>query len=331
MKKILLSLVAVLSAAIAFVGLPACAADENSTAINVYAPDGAPALALAELMYKNEDFDEGVSYHIVANTTLSSRVTAEDESKNADIIIMPINMASKLLNDGSRYKMLGSVTHGNLYILANKNTPELTSGNFAQNIEGKTIGVVNANEFPGVMFKTLLSEYTVQNAQVMQVNVPQIVGTDTTYDYFVAAEPGVSKIVGTPENEIKIVGDIQELYGEGGYPQAVVMAKTSLIEGKGEFVAKFMDKLTSANSWLMSGDATSDMILNAIKRHYPDPENTKPSFDNLTKETISRCAVDFRYSSACASVVKKLLTEFKNVNPQFAQEVGDEFFYSAQI
>ena len=136
MKKFLATILLAVILTVAAIGITACN-NGSAAVIDVYAPDGAPALALAKLMSEEESFGESVSYHIVDAGTLASRVTAEDDDKNADLIIMPVNMASKLLNDGSRYKMLGTVTHGNLFILANKNTEQLTKDNFAQNIAGK--------------------------------------------------------------------------------------------------------------------------------------------------------------------------------------------------
>lgn len=328
MKKLLTALICALVVASAICGFTACAKDENKTAINVYAPDGAPALALAQLMHDENDFGEDVSYHIVESTTLASRVTAGDETKNADIIIMPVNMASKLLNDGSRYKMLGTVTHGNLFILANKNAGRLTRENFAEQMNGKNVGVINLNEFPGVMFRTLLSDYSA-DANLSQITPAGVTGTDAGYDYFLVPEPAASTRVGNAATELAFVGDVQELYGEGGYPQAVLMAKTSLIESNPGFISSFMNGLKASGEWIMRDDVTSEMILTAIKNHYADPENTAPAFNNLSKEVVSHCAVRFEESASCKEDVKSLLAKLKSVNEQFAMEVGDSFFYVA--
>lgn len=327
MKKLLTALLGAAIVASVICGFTACNRGAK-TAINVYAPDGAPALALAQLMHEENDFGEDVSYHIVDSGTLPGRISAEKEEDNADLIIMPVNMASKTLNDGSKYKMLGTVTHGNLFILANKDAAELTRENFADSVSGKKIGVINLTEFPGVMFRTLLSDYSV-TPELSQVTPAQVLGTDENYDYFLVPEPAASTRVGNAATELKFVGDVQTLYGEGGYPQAVLMAKTSLIESKPEFISGFMSALTASGEWLMNDDVTPDMILKAIKDHYPDPENTTPAFNNLSKDVISHCAVRFEKSDSCKEEVKSLLAKFKSVNEQFAKEVGDNFFYTA--
>ncbi len=327
MKKLLATLTCALLAVVTAVCVTACNRGAK-TAVNVYAPDGAPALALAKLMHEENDLGEDVSYHIVDSGSLTSRVTAGNEADNADLIIMPVNMASKVLNDGSRYKMLGTVTHGNLFILANKNAEQLTRDNFAEKLSGKKVGVINLTEFPGVMFRTLLAKYSV-TAELSQVAPAGVTGTDLSYDYFLVPEPAASTRVGVTAAELAFVGDVQELYGEGGYPQAVLMAKTSLIEQNPQFISRFTEALADSCGWIMNEEVTQDMILTAIKNHYPDPENTDPAFKNLSKTVISHCAVRFEDSASCKEDVKSLLSAFISVNGEFAKEVEDNFFYLA--
>ena len=42
-------------------------------------------------------------------------------SPAADYCVLPVNLASKLLGSGDAYRMLGTVTNGNLYFLTVKN------------------------------------------------------------------------------------------------------------------------------------------------------------------------------------------------------------------
>ena len=62
--------------------------------------------------------DDGVDYNVVPATAIASKVTYKEEEKNADLCVMPITAASKLLGSGEKYQMLGAVTHGNLYLIA---------------------------------------------------------------------------------------------------------------------------------------------------------------------------------------------------------------------
>lgn len=323
MKKFLVALVCAVLAAFTFVGLTAC--DNNTDEITVYVPDGAPALAMAELMSENKQFSKPISYHVVTATTISSHVTFEQDSRNADMIVMPVNEASKWLADGSRYKMLGTVTHGNLYILANKDQQDLTADNFADSIQSASVGVVQLPMFPGVMFKTLLKKYSA-TASLSAVQ-PAAVSGNSAYDYFVVPEPAASTRVGNTDLNLKIVGSVQSLYGEGGYPQAVLMAKCELIEKEPEFIAEFCAALGGADEWLTSDSVSSEIILSAIKAHYADPDNTEPAFNNLSKTVVENCAVSFEYAQSCKQSVISLLSEFNAVDDEFANTVGDSFFY----
>lgn len=125
--------------------------------ISVYAPDGAPALALAGLMagkVGTDGFAQKVNYNIVDATTINTYVTGEAK---ADICVLPVNLASNLLGTGEKYTMLGTVTHGNLYILSAKTAEKLTTENLSS-LRGKTVGVVNLAAVPGLTFKLILNK-----------------------------------------------------------------------------------------------------------------------------------------------------------------------------
>ena len=84
--------------------------------VDVYMPDGAPALALAYAMAKDTK-EDGVTYRVVAAESIAAYVSGKEEEKNADLCVLPVNLAAKLLGNGERYQMLGVVTHGNLFLL----------------------------------------------------------------------------------------------------------------------------------------------------------------------------------------------------------------------
>lgn len=327
MKKfltVLLSLAAVFASAF---GFSACGKN-NAAKIEVYAPDGAPALSVARMMSENLQFGKEVDYHVVDANSITSYVTYENTDKNADLCILPVNDASKLIGDGAKYKMLGAVTHGNLYIVSATGSTVLTRENFAAEISGKRLGVVQMAKFPGAMTKLLLNEYGVSDSVTAEAVQPaQVSGTGTDFDYFVIPEPAASTRVNNANLNLKFAGSLQELYGESGYPQAVLVAKSSLVESEPEFIANFMDGMKENATWLLSESVTGETVLNAIKARYPDPENTTPAFNNLSKDVIKNCAVKFEGSADCKEEVKAFLQKLKGVNAGFANEVSDSFFY----
>lgn len=138
-------------------GLDAYVSDPGE--VSIYAPDGAPALALAKLMAEENQFGQiSVEYNIVPADTIGARVTGEDPA--ADICILPLNAASRLLGSGQTYKMLGTVTNGNLYLLS-KDGVSVTSENIREELNGKTIGVIQLNNVPGLTLKIILEKYDI--------------------------------------------------------------------------------------------------------------------------------------------------------------------------
>ena len=131
--------------------------------VDVYMPDGAPALALAKLMAEDmTDFGgTSVTYNVVAANAISSYVTGAEPA--AEICVLPVNAAAKLLGNGQTFKMLGTVTNGNLYLLT-KDGANITTQNIEQ-LAGKKIGVIQLANVPGLTLKIILNKYDIPFAE----------------------------------------------------------------------------------------------------------------------------------------------------------------------
>ena len=134
--------------------------------VTVYMPDGAPAMALAGMM-ANDTENDGVSYKVVDTALISSTVTNKDMDKNADMCVLPVTAASKLLGKGAEYKMVGVVTHGNLFLISKDG--EMVTAENAAVLKGKTIGVLKINEVPGLTLKVVLNKYGLDWEEVRTV------------------------------------------------------------------------------------------------------------------------------------------------------------------
>ncbi|MDE7440275.1 MAG: hypothetical protein K2N23_07200 [Clostridia bacterium] len=129
----------------------------NTRKISVYAPDGAPALGLASLMAENV-LGDMAEYHIVKAETIQTVVKGAE--LKADICVLPVNLAVKLLGNAEKYRLLGTLTHGNLYMLS-KDNKQITIDNLEE-LKGKTVGVVNLAAVPGLIFKLILNSYGIE-------------------------------------------------------------------------------------------------------------------------------------------------------------------------
>ena len=124
----------------------------------IYMPDGATALSLAKLMHEDMAEPDVAEYHVVNASTIQTYVTGE--KPKADLCILPLNLASKLLCTGETYRMLGTVTHGNLYMLSTDTATQYTTENLSS-LVGKTVGVVQLPNVPGLTFKIILDQHEI--------------------------------------------------------------------------------------------------------------------------------------------------------------------------
>lgn len=123
--------------------------------VEVYCPDGAPALAIAKFIYDtdkfNEDFGTGKSfrYHVVAADNIGGAV----QQGKGDIVILPVNAASKLYKAHSAdpYKLVSVVTHGNLYIMCSEEIE-------AKDLKDKTVGVFGMGNVPDLTLQTVFKK-----------------------------------------------------------------------------------------------------------------------------------------------------------------------------
>lgn len=322
-----------------FTGCDEKKGDTPTEEIEVYMPDGAPALSMAKFMAEDRA-DDGVSYHVVDAGTVAKYVTGN--APQADLCVLPLNAASKLLGSGDAYRLLGTVTHGNLYMLSTEESATFYDGASLSSLVGKTVGVIQIANVPGLVFKTVLNRNGVQWQELTGSNTPSATAVNLQgiadpktgvspaggCDYYVAAEPLVSaKVAGTANamKPLKLVGDLQSVYGEGGYPQAVLVGKTSFLQSHREWVSDFTEAMPEAATWLAT--AETDVVVSAVSSRLT--EGLAPTFSakNLSAEVISRCGISYSPAGECKGEITSFLSYLAEISPAAVGTVSDEFFY----
>lgn len=336
MKKFLATALALTIGAAACV-FTACAGENDDGTYTVYAPDGAPALALANAV--NED-DDRYDFRIVASNAITAQVQGEEPA--ADFCILPVNVAAKLLGKGETYQMLGTVTNGNMYLLTTGGNPEITTDNLST-LVGKTVGVVQLNNVPGLTFQAVLSrndiDYQILGNDVEaasdKVNLQAFADASTVTpasgcDYYLCPEPAaMGKINGTASsaNPFKLAGSLQTLYdGENGYPQAVLVAKTSVIEEAKSVVDTFITYMEGSADFLASASAADVVAL--LEDCYTEGMTPSLNANNLNATVIANCSVYFTAAQDCKSRVNAFLAELIDLNAEFTSAVSDSFYYA---
>ncbi len=312
-----------------------CQANVPEDEVTVYMPDGAPALALAGCMAEDTE-EDGVTYRVVKADLIASKVTAKEEDKNADLCVMPLTAAAKLLGSGDRYAMAGVVTHGNLYMISADET-SYSAENLSALI-GKKVGVLQLNNLPGLTFKAILNKYGVA-WQVLtndggmdenKVNLTPIadasaVDKTADIDCYVLAEPAVS--VQVKNKGFHIVGDLQSLYGgEQGYPQAVLVVKQEFLSAHEKWTEDFVEKVKDSANWLKS--ATGEQIVSAVSAHMEDKNMaTSLKAPLLTAEVLTRCGVWYSLAKDSKTEVKDFLQAIVGVQANATAVPEDKFFW----
>lgn len=314
-------------------------ASDKAKTYTVYAPDGAPALALANAVDKSDD--DCFEYHIVTARTIDAQVTGE--SPAADFCILPVNAAASKLGTGEVYQMLGTVTNGNMYFLTTEGEA-LTAGNL-EVLVGKKVGVVQLANVPGLTFRAVLSEndidYQVLSGDVEssaeKVNLQPIQDAATGVtpaggcDYYLCPEPVASaKIKGTASSAkpFRPAGSLQALYGEGnGYPQAVLVAKKSIIQSDLAAVNQLIGYMSDSAQFLAECEATT--VVSLLENCYTKGMTPSLNANNLTSTVIANCSVRFTAAQSCKEQVNTFLEKLITVVPDFTSKVEDGFYYHA--
>lgn len=319
MKKFALFLCLIL----AFVFTIGCTPASNK--YTLVCPDGAPALSAYALK------DEDVSVTVYPSSSAPTQISKDIKNKQADFAILPINLASKLCKDGENYKMLGVLTHGNLYGVSK-------TGIGLDNIKGKKVGVIQLSGVPGYTFKLLLSAmsvpYTEDESKLTENNVYLFqLASDATAvktaldkgkaDVCIVAEPMSSNLVSKYAFQRSI--DIQQEYGS--FPQAVLIAKTSVIEKDVTAVKNIISAFENFDYVSMN----SSEAVKWINSKFLDGASSQLSAGALSETAISKSNVYFSSAQNEKQRVISYLSALKVFDTELgtvAENVSDEFFWS---
>lgn len=324
MKKIAVGLAAIFAS----LTMGAVGCQKQTEKIDVYMPDGAPALALALPMYEDKE-EDGVEYHVVSSQVVQTYVTGK--TPEAEVCVLPVNLAAKLLGAGETYKMAGVVTHGNMYFIS---TDEKTyTRENASELIGKTVGVVQLNNVPGLTLKTALNglqipyqelrggEKSDSAVNLLPVDLQTLGGADV----YLVPSPAADKRV--EKTNFRFVGSLQELYGgDNGYPQAAIVVKNEVLENNAEWLGDFLGKIDENTEWLKTTERT--VICEAVKAHLS--EGLTPTFtaENLTDSAIKNSGVWLqRMDATAAGEVALFLRRLTDIDAAKAAVPNQAFYW----
>ena len=329
MKKILITLLAVMVALTSIITVSACGKgkDFSDQEYEFYVPDGAPALAIGSLIAENNQLDRKVNYHVVTADTIGQNIKL-----NGDLGILPVNASSKLFGSGEEFQMLGVVTHGNLFILTKTQISGVTD------LVGKVVAVAGQGNFMDLTLRLILKnndiEYVTSNAVVEGKVAIRYFGAaseiipalkqnkiDTALLPEPAATTAQSKVGGL------FVTDLQQVYG-GGYPQAVLVARKTMIEDKA-FINAVIDAITENGNYLANAQNV-ELAVNAINANVTaQGREANLVVAQMSANVITNLNIRFEKAKLQKEKVKAYIEGLRGIDSDAVGVLNDAFFYGA--
>ncbi len=250
--------------------------------LKVYYPGGGPGLSIAKLAVEKPIIDKNIDidYEFVSSPDL---LVSKLLNGDADIAIVPSNLAAQAYNKDMGYKLIGTSVWGTLHLISSDHIDSF------DDLKAREIYSFGKDMTPDLVFKYILTENeidvdkdisTVYLGAASEVG-PAFLGGKTNLGVF--SEP-VSTNILMKNPEAKIVLDfnkewIDMIGSTNGYPQASLIIKSDLIENHGDFVDKFIKVYEESQVWAkanpeelgqyaedMEIGMKKEMIVNGIER-----------------------------------------------------------------
>ena len=329
MKRALTVILSVMMLAFGAVAFAACGDgnEENdnggNTSVEVYLPDGTPALAMAKAMTEGVDIEGyDVNFHIIEAGNIGTVFTATD----ADLAIMPTIGAATNFTKGTEIQLVSTNVFGNLYIVgvnsAVDSLDDLT-GKLVYTTAATTIQLLQyLLDENGITYATgseaaagQVTLYSVLSASNI-IPVLKMAETNGTEAYGVLGEPQVTQCkakVPTAQSVIDFQAEWTDITGFDGYPQASLIVKNdfSAVEDNGE--------------WLSSEDniaAFKQALVEYNEAQGEDGYQTSLANLTLTTATIEGCNLGYQSASEVKDSVRDYIKRLSGT------ELPDAFFYA---
>lgn len=214
--------------------------------------DGTPALTAAKLAFDNPVLDKSIniSYDLEKTPDLLLTKILKQE---ADIAIIPSNLAAQVVNKGLPYKIVGTATWGSLYLVS---TDDIKS---IQDLKGREIYSFGRGLTPDLVLKYVLSNNGIdfdKDISITYLNAASEVGVafiGGKTNLALLAEPMLTTVK-LKKPDTKVIFDLNEEWAmaaqtEKGYPQSCLIIKEDLLENNKQFVDKFVDNYADSRKW----------------------------------------------------------------------------------
>ncbi len=241
--------------------------------INFSYRDGVPGLTAVKLIKDNPTIDKNIdiNYEMLGSPDLLVSKVLKEE---ADIAIVPSNLAAQAYNKGLNYKIAGTSNWGTLYLLSREEI------NSIDELKGKEIYAFGKGLTPDLILRYVLTENGLVPDEDIKLNYlgaasdlgPAFISGKT--DLALLSEPLATNIM-MKDEDAKIILDLnkewKDLTGSNiGYPQASLIIKEDLIKNNPKFVKEFIKLYEESIEWAKEnpeelGQSAEDMEMGIKK------------------------------------------------------------------
>lgn len=224
MKKIITCIISVL-----LVSLIGCSNNKiayEEKEVRLITPDGLPSIGISKSIDDNKNIKHiTINYEIQKTSDL---LVSELMKGEAELAIIPSNLALQAYKKGLDYKIAGTIGWGSLYLVSTNDINDL------KELKGKEIYNTGKGLTPDIIFKEILKENNISEEEInfsyvgAASELSPLVVTGKA-EYAIVPEPILSTVMSKNPN-IKILLSLNEEWAKfnnvkEGYPQSTLVIK----------------------------------------------------------------------------------------------------------
>ena len=220
--------------------------------LKILSPSGAPSYALVPLA------KEGNQELTIVDGSDALQAAFVNPDSEYDVIIAPTNLGAKLISAGkTNYSLVSVVTTGNLFIVGEEG---------ALDSDGE-IALFGENAVPGLIYKKVCTDITNPATWYSSVTEAQAALLAGNASAALLAEPAATAAITKAKKDGKTLvklADLQELWGEDGYPMASMFVRNDVLESNKQGIKALVNELKDYADAVNAGDEDISADLDSL-------------------------------------------------------------------
>lgn len=227
MKRIITIIISIL--VIFIIGCSNTKVSYEEKQVRLITPDGLPSIAISKAMEEQKSIGHlSINYEVQQTSDL---LVAELMKGEAELAIIPSNLALQAYKKGLDYKIVGTIGWGSLYLVSEDSITDLSE------LKGKEVYNTGKGLTPDIIFKEILKNNNISEDEIdfsyvgAASELAPLVATGKA-KYAVVPEPVLSTVMDKNPN-IKVILNLNEEWAsfnnvKEGYPQSTLVIKEEL-------------------------------------------------------------------------------------------------------